>query len=116
MIRSEDLRRIPDDAWTLTEVTPTHRVYQCRIDEKTIAQKREFLADDELIAANKQSYDDSFGKRFGDGKVIASVPLSVLYDPENQVFEKMRQGDTDHMKFLLNSEKWRPYRTFRGNV
>jgi hypothetical protein len=47
---------------------------------------------------------------------VARIPLNVLYDPKTQIIEKLQQGDKDHMKWFLNSEKARPWRNFRGRI
>jgi hypothetical protein len=71
---------------------------------------------DELIEANQRSFEESHGKRFGDGQIVGRIPLNVLFDPKTQLAAKIREGDRDHMKWFLNSDAARPYRTFRGKV
>lgn len=119
MIRSranDDLKNIPDDAWSLIETTDTYRRYMCKIDDKRTAYKTEHLGEDEIIALNKQEYDDSEGKRFGDGRVVARIPLNVYYNPQYQIVQKMMEGDRDHMRWILNQSWFRPYRNFRGRI
>lgn len=119
MIRSPEndaLKAIPDDAWTLFEETDTYRRYMCKIDEHRTAFKTEFLGDDELIKANQEEFNESYGKRFGNGRKVASIPLNVFYSPKSQIIEKMQSGDEEHLKWFLNSEHARPYRTFKGRL
>ena len=118
MTQSFDPSRIPDSAWELIEITPHYRRYRCIIDDNgSYALKTEYVADDTLIAYNQQEYNDSFGKRFGEeGRVIARVPLNVLFSQQSELMRRVKEGDDDHMKWWLNSEKARPYRTFRGVV
>ena len=113
-----DPSNIHSDAWEVYEVTPDYRRARIWLDpEKTKCIVRtEHLASDALIDANRQSFDDSQGKRFGDGRVVASIPLNVLYAPENQIAEKLKEGDKDHLRWFLNSERGRPWRNFRGRV
>lgn len=112
-----DPSKIPDSAWELYEVTPLYRRFMCVIDDKgSIAIKTEFLADDKLIADNQQEFNDSYGKRFGDGKVVARIPLNVLFSQQSEISKKLKEGDDDHIKWFLNSEQGRPYRTFRGVI
>lgn len=114
--QSEALKAIPDDAWSLIQVTDTYRRYMCKIDDQRTAFKTEYLGDEEIIKQNQEEYNDSFGKRFGDGRVVARIPLNVLYSPEHQIIEKQQAGDKDHLRWWLNSEAARPYRNFRGRV
>jgi hypothetical protein len=119
MIRSpenEALKNIPDGAWTLIEETDTYRRYACKVDDRRTAYKTEHLGDEEIIALNKQEYDDSYGKRFGDGRVVARIPLNVYYNPQYQIVQKMIEGDREHMSWVLNQEWFRPYRNFRGRI
>lgn len=76
-------------------------------------RKTENLVEDELLARNRESFNDSHGKRFGDGKIIASVPLNVFY---RDFAARLKDGDEDFVKHWLNSDQNRPYRTFRGRV
>ena len=115
---SIDPSNIHSDAWEVYEVTPDYRRARIWLDpERTQCIVRtEHLASDALIDANRQSFDDSQGRRFGDGKVVGRIPLNVLYAPQNQLVEKLKEGDKDHAKWWLNSEAARPFRTFRGNI
>ncbi len=96
--------------------TPDYIVYQTVIDiggVPTIAQKTTYLADDLLQRANAQEYADSEGKRWGDGRVVARVPLNKVLA---ELGPHLRSGDRDHMRHWLNSEAARPFRTFKGRV
>jgi hypothetical protein len=117
MTRSVDPSRIPDDAWELYEATPAYRRYRVFLDDNgSFAQKTEFLADDTLVAQNQQEFNDSIGRRFGDGKVVARIPLNVLYGSQNQIAQKMSEGDEDHLRWWLNSEAARPFRTWKATI
>lgn len=111
-----DLRNTDSGDWELFEVTPHYRRWMMHLQGDQYVIKTEFLGDDELIEQNKQDYNDSDGKRWGDGRVVARVPLNKLYDPREQIIEKMQQGDRDHLKWWLNRDAALPYRTFKGRV
>lgn len=120
-----DSINIPDDAWELVEVTEDfvrHRAVLERHADGTVmyVQKTVPRGLAGLLEANKREFADSHGKRFSDksaiGTKIASTPLNVLFDPTNQIAEKLKQGDKDHLKYWLNSDDARPFRTFRGKV
>ena len=116
MIRSVDPSKINGGDWEVFETTPEYRRSRLWISETQYIQKTEYLANDELLAWNKQQYDDSHGRRWGDGKIAAHIPLNVFYSPEHQLAEKLKEGDRDHAKWWLNSEKGRPFRSFKGTV
>lgn len=76
-------------------------------------RKTENIVEDEFLARNRESFNASHGQRFGDGKVIASIPLNIFY---RDFAPRLKEGDDDFVKHWLNSDQNRPYRTFRGRV
>jgi hypothetical protein len=112
---------IPDDAWKLVQVTEDFYRYEAPLERmangdvvfvvKTVPRDI-----DEFLKDNQRSFEESHDKRFGDGQIVGRIPLNVLFDPKTQIAAKIREGDRDHMKWFLNSEAARPYRTFRGRV
>lgn len=116
MTPSFDASKIRDNAWILYEVTPEYRRYRCPIGDGNFAIKTEYLGQDLLIRKNQEDFHDSIGRRWGDGKIVARVPMNVLYNSKNQFVEKSQKGDREFMKWWLNSEAARPYRCFKGVV
>jgi len=117
---------IPDDAWELFEVSEdfvTHRAELERFPNGYVAyvyrkQPRGLSA---LLEANKREFDESHSKRFGGDKgalanKVASIPLNVLFDPANQIAAKLKEGDREHLKWWLDREEAKPFRTFRGRL
>lgn len=110
------LNALPDSAWTPFEVTEDYIRSYAVIDlggEKTTVARTQYLADDLLQRANTQELNDSDGKRWGDGKVVARVPLNKWFA---ELRDKVKEGDRDHLSWWLNKEENRPFRTFRGRV
>ena len=112
-----DPSRIPDHLWEPDGVSSDglrrHYVYWVDKANGLGFRKTENLVEDELISRNRESFNDSHGKRFGDGKIVASVPLNVFY---RDFASRLKDGDEDFVKHWLNSDQNRPYRTFRGRV
>lgn len=115
-----DPSRIPDHLWEFEKFSDDglRKQYVYWIDKANGLgfRKTENLAEDQLLAQNRESLNDSYGKRFRDdpvGTKVASVPLNVFY---RDFGSRMKDGDTDFMKWWLNHEQNRPYRTFRGKV
>jgi hypothetical protein len=102
--------------WEVFEVTPEYRRSRLWIDEMSYVQRTEYLAEDRLVESNRQAFDDSLGKRFGDGRIVARIPLNVLYGSKSEIAAKLRQGDRDHLKWFLNRGEARPWRRFRGKL
>lgn len=112
-----DPSRIADDQWIYEGESSDglRRHYLCQIDGY-VFRKTENIVEDELLEANRQSFNESFGQRFRDdpiGTRVASIPLNVYY---RDIAPRMKLGDKDFMRWWLNREQNRPYRTFRGNL
>jgi hypothetical protein len=115
-----DPSRIPDDQWIFDGVSQDglrrHYVYWVDKEKGLGFRKTENLVEEELLARNRDSLNESYGKRFRDdpiGTRIASIPLNVFY---RDLAPRLKQGDGDYVKWFLNSDQNRPYRTFRGKV
>jgi hypothetical protein len=79
-------------------------------------RKTENLVEEQLLASNKAELNASYGKRFADdpiGTKMASIPLNIFY---RDFAARLKEGDGDYVKWWLNNEQNRPYRTFRGRV
>lgn len=108
---------IPEESWELVEVTDDfirHRAPLERYADGNVlyvyrTQPRGLTG---LLEDNKRLLDESNHKRFGDGRVVARIPLNVLY----QNADKLRDGDQDWVKWFVNHPDNRMYRTFRGKV
>lgn len=112
-----DPSRIPDSVWEFEGISSDglRRTYTCTIDGYTF-RKTENLVEADLLALNKESLNDSYGKRFRDdaiGTRITSIPLNVFY---RDFSSRLKDGDDDFVKWWLNHESNRPFRTFRGEV
>ena len=93
-----------------------HYVYWIDREKGLGFRKTENLVEEQLLAENRESLNDSYGQRFRDdpiGTRISRTPLNIFY---RDVAPRMKDGDTDFMKWWLNHENNRPYRTFRGRV
>lgn len=113
--RIDPSKQIRDEDFELFEITPEYRRYRLWVDRAagTYIVKTEYLQDEELIALNQQEFNDSQGKRFGDGKVVGRIPLNKFYQ---ELAPKIKEGDSDHARWWLNRPENQPYRNFRGKV
>ena len=108
---------ISDDAWEFDELTEDFVVHKAVVtlpngNVGTVYRKkpRQLV---ELLEDNRRLLNESDGKRFGeDGRIVGRIPMNVLY--ENVT--RLRDGDTDWLKWFLNNSDNRMYRTFRGKV
>jgi len=112
-----DPSKIPDDQWIFegysSDGMRRHYVYWVDREKGVGFRKTENLVEEELLAKNQESLNESHGKRFGDGKVIGRIPMNVFY---RDFASRLKEGDEDFMKWWLDRDENRPYRTFRGRV
>lgn len=99
--------------WELYEVTEHCRRYRLEIEPGKFIIKTEWLSGDDLVEDNKALFNESEGKRWGDGQVAARVPLNVFY---RDIAPRLKGGDDEYVKWFLNNEKNRSFRTFKGRV
>lgn len=71
-----------------------------------------------IIEANKEALNNAAGGRYGDGKVVASIPIIVMQQLVQQGILSPRWAILDEPRFAawLNSSENRYFRTFPGNV
>lgn len=112
-----DPTRIPDDQWEFEGMSEDglrrHYVHWVDKSRGFGFRKTENVIERDLLERNRELYNDSFGQRFGDGKVIASIPLNIFY---RDIAPRLQEGDSDFLKWWHNRDENRPYRTFRGRI
>ena len=113
MILSADRINTESGNWELYEVTPDCRRYRLEIEPGKFIIRTEWLATDDIIEDNKALFNESDGKRWGDGQVAARIPLNVFYQ---DIAPRLKEGDEDYVKWFLNNDKNRQFRTFKGRV
>ncbi len=86
-------------------------IWICR-EADLIHYKVVYCADD-IVDCNRADYNASFGSRWGNGKIIASVPLNIYYE---QLAAANNQGDDRFLSKWLNDVDNQAFRTFRGKV
>lgn len=69
---------------------------------------------DATLDRNKELYNDSDHQRWGDGKIIGSIPLSHYFS--SGLAEARKQQDTQYIKRFWNDPDNRNFRTFKGNI
>ena len=107
---------IPDDQWTFERYsTDGMRAYYTYEDPVTGIgiRKAVNLAEPVMIQRNVEEFNDSIGKRWGDGRVAARIPMNKFYQ---DVAPRLKEGDLDFVKWYLNHEKTKPFRTFKGRI
>lgn len=100
------------DEWKILSRDPDGTVHYFMDIGNAWVVKSETPVDD-LLADNKTEFNNSLGKRWGDGKVVARVPLNMFFD---KLAEPMKQRDRKFIKRFLNDSSHAALRTFKGNI
>lgn len=101
--------------WRLVEFEPDTglRRYELDLGNGTTIVRTEYYKTEELIEQNKQSLNDSTNKRWGDGKVVASIPLNTFF---RELAPALNNHDPNYVKKWLNDSDNGAFRTFGGRV
>lgn len=112
-----DPKLVKDDQidWKLIEQTDQYRRWAAPDPNGSggFIMKTEWLHDERLQEENRQSFNDSQGQRFGDGKVVGRIPLHLFY---RDVAPRLKEGDKDFLPWYLSQSENRWMRSFRGNL
>lgn len=103
----------PADGGTVVLQTADRRVTEYDLGDGRIVRKTENLIDEELLEQNKAMMNENQNKRWGDGQIVASIPLNVFYA---QLGQSVKEGDRKYLKKWLNDSDNRMYRTFPGQI
>jgi hypothetical protein len=68
---------------------------------------------DPIIEANKERFNESNGKRWGDGQLVADIPENIYFD---KLLPAKLQGDDAYIKRFLNDKDNEAFRTFKGTL
>lgn len=113
-----------DDGWEVYEVTPLYRRSRLWLDDKRYICRTETFIDEPVQALNAEERKVMDGKRWTSGSGSdrgGNMPMvRVARIPVNKFLadfsEKLKEGDEDHAKWLLNSESYAPFRTRSGRL
>lgn len=115
--------------WTLIEQTSAYRRYEgTGTHPKTglpiRVLKTEYLAEDDLLTMNAEQRNINDGRRWSQGAGsekggnmplihVARTPLNKFYA---DLAPKLREGDTEHMRWWLAQDANQPFRVRRGRI
>ena len=113
VISPQELR---DGGWTLEEVnaemmTSDWSKFNPATGETQMMTIQHNL--DDLIDRNQALETASNGQRFGDGKIVASIPMPVF---SQHLADPVGQKDRAAIKRFLNDPDFKKFRTFRGKI
>ena len=104
--------------WTLISDDPVmgKRVYRLDLDENTAIHRTEYYRINELLDANAEDGAALRGQSWGDGQLVARIPMTHLFDQKHGLFEALRLGDDAYVNRWLNDGDNRAFRVKEGRV
>jgi hypothetical protein len=99
--------------WQQLDYDPVTQKGTWVYEDENMILVRTVAPDDQLTDENKASFNESADKRWGDGKVVASIDLPTYY---NKIVPAKQNGDDAWIKRFLNDPDNRAYRTFKGKI
>jgi hypothetical protein len=97
--------------WKLASRNESFAVWEMETDT-TIIRKTEFLGTEQLAEENRRILNENDGKRWGDGQVVASMPLNVAF--QSGWTEANKQQDIKWMNQFIRDNP--QYRRFKGDM
>lgn len=100
--------------WTLIEDDPIRgiRRYRMDIDDRHAVQRTEYYRTEELLAHNAQDRSALAGQRWGEGQLVARMPLNVFWKElsaaqieGDEKFVNRWLNDADHARFRVKEGK-----------
>lgn len=99
-------------AGKIMSASPRKVVWFLELDDGNIATATQELVSP-ILDNNQEVLNNSAGQRWGDGKVVASIPLDYYFD---KIAPAKRAGDDAYIKRFLNDSDNRKFRTFGGRI
>jgi len=103
----------PPAGWRLVEYNESYCRYEFDAGDWTI-QKTEYREATRLLEENRRMFNDSSGRRWGDGDVIGSVPMPEYF--RSGLAEANKQGDREFQRKWWNNPDNRKWRKREGSL
>jgi hypothetical protein len=127
-LTEDDVRNIPDSAYTLVSQNEDCRYWEARVELPNglmgTIRKTEYLHSDELLEINAAARNESSNHRYtagygsdkgGNMPLVhtASIPPNVYY---REIAPRAAEGDKDHLRWFLRQEENKKYLVTEGQT
>ncbi|MEM6602512.1 MAG: hypothetical protein AAF621_00525 [Pseudomonadota bacterium] len=104
---------IKDGNWELIEYVPELKRSLWRYFDGERTHYRTTYETDDIIEANKQEQNLTAGQRWGEWRIVASIPAGLFFE---HLGEAVKNRDERYVSKYLNDADNRDFRTFLGTV
>lgn len=102
-----------DGDWRLLEIDPITQKQVWMLDEGSKIRIRTVAPVDNMLDMNAEAAANSLNTRWGDGKVVARLPMHVW---QRQLAPAINEGDEKYVRRWLNDSDHAKFRTRAGKV
>lgn len=104
--------------WKFLDRNPVTGItrYVLDLGNGTSVMRTEYPYTEELFKINAEKQVDSLNRRWGEGQVVASIPMNVLFNPEMGLSEAVSEGDEKFLNRWLNDTDHSKFRTRGGRL
>lgn len=104
-----------DGDWRFFDEDPTAGIRRWVLDmgNGQTVMRTEYLETDNLLDANAEVLNASTGQRWGEGKLVARIPMHIW---AREILPARQQRDEKYIKKWLNDFDHSKFRTFSGKV
>ena len=103
------------DGWEIWDYHPESGKLVSVLDlgNGTMVQRTQYLDMSGFFEENKRAYNESVGKKWGAGQVVASIPDHIYY---REIMPAKLQDDKAYIRRWINDSDHRAFRRFHGNI
>lgn len=114
----ETSSRFEGGDWKFLDRNPVTGItrYVLDLGNGTSVMRTEYPHTEELFRINGEKQISSLNTRWGDGQIVASIPMNVLFNPEMGLSEAVSEGDDDFVNKWLNDSDHSKFRTRGGRL
>jgi hypothetical protein len=99
--------------WKLVEANESYRRWEADLGDRIVV-RTEHLTSEALLADNQRGFNESAGQRWGDGKVVGSVPMNLYF--QSGLAEASKQQDIKFIRRWWDDPDHRKFRKFKGTI
>ena len=104
----------PPKGWVCIGLNESYANYECDLGNGMIIHKTENLTSEKMIEDNQRRFNESEGKRWGDGQEAGRMPLDLYF--KLGLDKANKQRDLKYQRKIWNDPDYRKFRTFKGTI
>lgn len=104
----------PPSGWVCVANNESYARFEADLGDGRVMLRTQHWGTEAMLDRNQELYNDSEGKRWGDGRVIGSMPMNLYF--QKGLHEANVQRDLKYIKKVWNDPDNRKFRSFKGTI